>query len=98
LLGDLNGVPFMGAAEIHVGPFSLLGDVLHVPVESKITTPQYLLPGWQGGADDEYGRSAPALPGIWHAQPVCGCRPWLSLMGVLDESEPSNRRIIAAWR
>jgi hypothetical protein len=38
LLGDLNGVPFMGSAEIRVGPIGLLGDVLHVPVESTITT------------------------------------------------------------
>lgn len=38
LLGDLNGVPFMGAAEIRDGPFSLMGDVLHVPVETTITT------------------------------------------------------------
>jgi hypothetical protein len=97
LLGNINGVLFMGVAEIHVGPFSLLGDVLHVPVESNITTPQYLLPGWQGGADDEYGRSAPALPGTWHAQPF-GMPARLSLMGVLDESEPSDRRIITAWR
>lgn len=38
MLGNLNGVPFMGAAEIHDGPFSLMGDVLHVPVETTITT------------------------------------------------------------
>lgn len=36
--GNLNGVPFMGAAEIRDGPFSLMGDVLHVPVETTITT------------------------------------------------------------
>lgn len=38
LLGHLNGVPFMGSAEIRDGPFSLLGDVLHVPVGTTITT------------------------------------------------------------
>jgi len=38
MLGDLNGVPFMGAAEIRDGPFSLMGDVLHVPVGTNITT------------------------------------------------------------
>ncbi|MGH7091822.1 MAG: hypothetical protein ACREFQ_23280, partial [Stellaceae bacterium] len=32
LLGHLDGVPFMGSAEIRDGPFSLLGDVMHVPV------------------------------------------------------------------
>jgi hypothetical protein len=38
LLGHLNGVPFMGSAEVRDGPFSLLGDVLHVPVGTDITT------------------------------------------------------------
>jgi hypothetical protein len=38
LLGHLNGVPFMGSAEVRDGPFSLLGDVLHVPVGTNITT------------------------------------------------------------
>jgi hypothetical protein len=38
LLGHLNAVPFMGSAEIRDGPFSLLGDVLHVPVGTNITT------------------------------------------------------------
>lgn len=38
LLGKLNGVPFMGSAEVRDGPFSLLGDVLHVPVGTNITT------------------------------------------------------------
>jgi hypothetical protein len=38
LLGHLDGVPFMGSAEIRDGPFSLLGDVLHVPVGTNITT------------------------------------------------------------
>ena len=38
LLGHLNAVPFMGSAEVRDGPFSLLGDVLHVPVGTNITT------------------------------------------------------------
>jgi hypothetical protein len=38
LLGHLNGVPFMGSAEVRDGPFSLFGDVLHVPVGTSITT------------------------------------------------------------
>lgn len=38
LLGHLNGAPFMGSAEIRDGPFSLMGDVLHVPVGTNITT------------------------------------------------------------
>src|SRR6266436_8577819 len=38
LLSHLNGVPFMGAFEVRQGPFGFLGDVLHVPVGTNITT------------------------------------------------------------
>jgi hypothetical protein len=38
LLGHLDAVPFMGAIEIRDGPFSLWGDVFHVPVGTDITT------------------------------------------------------------
>ena len=38
LLGHLNAVPFIGFVEVRDGPFSLLGDVLHVPVGTNITT------------------------------------------------------------
>jgi hypothetical protein len=38
MLGHLNGAPFMGSAEIRDGPIGLLGDVLHVPVSTNITT------------------------------------------------------------
>jgi hypothetical protein len=38
MLGDLKGAPFMGSAEIRVGPIGLLGDVLHVPFGTNITT------------------------------------------------------------
>ncbi len=38
LLGDLNGAPFMGAFEVRQGPLGFLGDVLHVPVGTNITT------------------------------------------------------------
>jgi hypothetical protein len=38
LLGHLDGAPFMGAVEISDGPFSLLGETLHVPVGTDITT------------------------------------------------------------
>ena len=37
LLGDLKGAPFMGAFEVRQGPLGFLGDVLHVPVGTKIT-------------------------------------------------------------
>jgi hypothetical protein len=45
LLGHLNGVPFMGSAEVRDGPFSLLGDVLHVPVGTNIATRNVLFQG-----------------------------------------------------
>jgi hypothetical protein len=32
------GLPLMGSAELGDGPFSILGDVLHVPVGTNITT------------------------------------------------------------
>jgi hypothetical protein len=38
LLGDLKGAPFMGAFEVRQGPLGFLGDVLHVPVGTNITT------------------------------------------------------------
>ncbi len=38
LLGHLNAVPFLGSAELRDGPFSLLGDGLHLPVGTNITT------------------------------------------------------------
>lgn len=47
LLGHLNGVPFMGSAEIRDGPFSLFGDVLHVPVGTSISTRNIF---YQGGS------------------------------------------------
>jgi hypothetical protein len=38
LYGHLNGVPFTGLVEISDGPFSLLGEALHLPVGTNITT------------------------------------------------------------
>jgi len=36
--GHLSSIPFVGAAEVRDGPFSLLGDVIHLPVGTNITT------------------------------------------------------------
>jgi hypothetical protein len=47
LLGHLDGVPMIGSAEIRDGPISLLGDVLHVPLESTITTRNVFYQGGQ---------------------------------------------------
>jgi hypothetical protein len=38
LLGKLEGAPFMGSAEIRDGPIGLLGDVVHGPFGSNIST------------------------------------------------------------
>lgn len=47
MLGDLKGAPFMGSAEIRVGPIGFFGDVLHVPVGTNITTRNVF---FQGGS------------------------------------------------
>ena len=45
LLGDLNEAPFMGAFEVRQGLLGFLGDVLHVPVGTNITTRNVLFQG-----------------------------------------------------
>jgi hypothetical protein len=45
LLGDLDGAPFMGSFEVRQGPLGFLGDVLHVPVSTNITTRNVLFQG-----------------------------------------------------
>jgi hypothetical protein len=45
MLGHLEGAPFMGSAELRDGPIGLLGDFLHVPVSTKITTRNVLFQG-----------------------------------------------------
>jgi hypothetical protein len=46
LLSHLEGVPFMGSIEVRDGPFGLLGDAIHLPVGTNITTHDIL---YQGG-------------------------------------------------
>jgi len=46
LLSHLDGVPLLVSGEIHDGPLSLLGDVLHMPVSAGITTRNVF---YQGG-------------------------------------------------
>jgi len=55
MLGDLDGAPFMGSAEIRVGPIGLLGDVLHVPVETNITTRNVFFRGGQAALTTNTG-------------------------------------------
>ena len=58
LLGHLDGAPFMGSAEIRDGPISLLGDVFHMPLSTKITTRNVL---FQGGKAELQANSGTAL-------------------------------------
>jgi hypothetical protein len=45
LLGHLDGAPFMGSFEVRQGPLGFLGDVLHVPVSTNITTRNVFIQG-----------------------------------------------------
>lgn len=55
LLGKLDGAPFMGSAEVRYGPIGLLGDVLHVPVDTKITTRNVFFQGGQAALSTNTG-------------------------------------------
>jgi hypothetical protein len=55
LLGDLDGMPFLGAAEVRFGRIGLLGDVLHVPVETTITTRNVFFQGGQAALTTNTG-------------------------------------------
>jgi hypothetical protein len=80
LLGHLDGVPFAGAAEVRDGPFSLLGDVLHFPIGTNVTTRNVF---YQGGSASLTENIGTALF-LYHAieQPVqsidggVGFRAW----------------------
>src|SRR6266550_2580703 len=45
LLSHLDGVPVMGSAEVRYGPWGFLGDVIHLPVSTDITTRDILFRG-----------------------------------------------------
>ena len=45
LLSHLHGVPVMGSAEVRYGPWGFLGDVIHLPVGTRITTRDILFQG-----------------------------------------------------
>jgi len=45
LLSHLDGVPVMGSGEVRYGPFGFLGDVIHLPVSTDITTRDVLFQG-----------------------------------------------------
>ena len=104
LLSKLNGVPFMGSAEVRDGPFGLLGDVLHVPAGDNITTRNVF---FQGGSATVSANIGTAVL-LYHAveQPVqsidggVGFRSWgfstrLTLNGGLLPTTSLNRT--ATW-
>ena len=45
LLSHLDGVPVMGSVEVRYGSFGFLGDVIHLPVSTDITTRNILFQG-----------------------------------------------------
>lgn len=58
LLSHLDGVPFMGSAEIRDGPFALFGDILHLPASTNITTRDIF---FQGGTATMRANTGTAL-------------------------------------
>jgi hypothetical protein len=104
LLGHLDAVPFMGSAEIRDGPASLVGDVLHVPLGTSITTRNVFYQGGNASLTTNIGTAA----FLYHAvdQPVqsldggIGFRAWgvssgLTLNGGLLPTANVNRS--AEW-
>lgn len=63
LLGHLNAVPFMGSVELRDGPFSLLGDVLHVPLGANVTTRNIFYHGGNASLTTNIGTAL----FLWHA-------------------------------
>jgi hypothetical protein len=49
ILGDLNNVPFMGAAELRYGPFGVLADAMHLPLGVPVTTRNIFFSGGNTG-------------------------------------------------
>ncbi len=49
ILGDLNNVPFMGAAELRDGLFGVLADAMHLPLGVPLTTRNIFYSGGQTG-------------------------------------------------
>ena len=55
VLSHLDAVPFLGSIEIRDGPIGLLGDALHVPIGTGITTPRDLFSGGHAGLIADQG-------------------------------------------
>ena len=104
LLGHLDSVPFIGSAEFRDGPFSLLGDIIHLPVGTDITTRDVFFNGGSASLTANIGTAV----FLYHAveQPVqsldggVGFRAWgissgLTLNGGLLPTMNVNRS--AEW-
>jgi hypothetical protein len=86
LYGHLDGVPFTGLVEISDGPFALLGEALHLPVGTSITTHNVFFSG--GSASLKVNEGTATL--LYHllAQPAqsldagIGFRPWSFTAGL----------------
>jgi hypothetical protein len=100
LLGHLAAVPFIGSVEFRDGPFSLLGDVIHLPVGTNITTRNVFFNGGSASLTPNIGTAVL----LYHAvdQPVqsldggVGFRAWgvssgLTLNGGLLPTISVNR-------
>jgi hypothetical protein len=55
LISHLTWVPFMGQFEIRNGPFGFVGDFIHTPVKSGISTRNILFGGGSGGLTADTG-------------------------------------------
>jgi hypothetical protein len=104
LLGHLDGVPVIGAAEFRDGPLSVLGDVIHLPVGTNVTTRNVFFNGGSASLTANIGTAV----FLYHAvdQPVQsldgggGFRAWgisseLTLNGGLLPTTSVNRS--AEW-
>jgi hypothetical protein len=104
LLGHLQSVPFIGSAEFRDGPFSLLGDIIHLPVGTNITTRNVFFNGGSAALTANIGTAL----FLYHAvdQPIqsldggIGFRAWgisseLTLNGGLLPTVSVNRS--AGW-
>jgi hypothetical protein len=104
LLGKLEGAPFMGSAEIRDGPIGLLGDVVHGPFGSNITTRNVFYQGGHAALTTNIGTALIIYRVLdapnQFADLGVGFRSWgvhanLSLNPGLLQGESVNRR--AGW-
>ena len=58
VIGSLNGLPFMGSFEIRQGAFGFVGDLIHLPVGTNITTRNVF---YNGGSADMTATTGTAL-------------------------------------